>query len=75
MFTTTTNATPILSTSVGGSSVAKHHRRLGFMGKMKRGLRDASLRPMYVSVSFFGLLAFSSFGMCWCMFLGFYFCS
>jgi hypothetical protein len=62
VFTTTTNTTPILPTCVGATSVGKHHRRLGSMVKTKRrlsGAREASVRPMYVSVSFLVLpLAF-----------------
>jgi len=49
MFATSTNTTAILPTSVGASSMAKHHRRLGSMGKTKRRLsdaREASVRPM-----------------------------
>lgn len=63
MFTATTNTTPILPSSVGTSSVGKHHRRLGSMGKTKRRLsdaREASVRPMYVFLSF-PFLAFSLF--------------
>ena len=41
MFTTTMNATPILSTSAGASYIGKHHLRLGSMGKTKRRLSDA----------------------------------
>jgi hypothetical protein len=60
------NATPILPTSVGASSVGKHHRSLGSMGTMKRKLsdaREASVRPMYVPVSFLFIAYFLSFSL------------
>jgi len=83
MFTTTMNTTLILPTCVGATSVGKHHRRLGFMVKTKRRLsdmREASVRPMYVSVvyvsvSFLVLPCFLSHFLLFferrCMFLGF----
>jgi hypothetical protein len=79
MLTATTNTAPILPTSLGMSAVGKHHRRLGSMGKTKRRLsdaREASVRPMYVSLSllffacFLSLLPFF-FLLCWCIFPGF----
>ena len=54
MFTTTTNTTSILPTTVWTSSVGKHHFRLCSMGKTKRRLsdtREASVHPMYVFFS------------------------
>ena len=62
-FTTTANTAPILPTSVGASSVGEHHLRLSSLGKTTRRLndaREASVHPMYVSVSV-SLLAFLTF--------------
>jgi hypothetical protein len=60
---------------VRASSLSKHHRRLGSMGKTIRRLsdaREASVRPMYVSVSFLFIAYFLSlFWLCWCTFLRF----
>jgi hypothetical protein len=76
MFTTTAITTPILPASIGVSSVGKHDCRLSSMEKTKRRLNDAteaSVRPMYVSVSFLCLLSFplSFFCVCCCMYIGF----
>ena len=63
MLTATANTMPVLPASVGASSVGKHHRRLGSMGKTKRRLsdaREASVRPMYVSISFLFFACFLS---------------
>ena len=62
---TTTNTTPILPTSIGASSVGKHHCRLGSMGKIKR-MPERRLRPLYVSVSLLFIAFFLSLSLSTC---------
>jgi hypothetical protein len=74
MVTTTTHATPILSTSAGASSVGKHHAGSVPCGRRRGGLamQERRLRRMCVSLlslPFSPFLCF--FFVCWCVFLGF----
>ena len=59
-----------LPTGVGASSVSRHHRRLGSMGKTKRRLsdaREASVCPMYVSVPLIFFTCFLSLSLFFCV--------